>query len=113
MWLFKIRTKNDTVLVSAQSREEAIGKYFREIIDKKVSLKDVGSVFIVEDAGQEYPVRTAPLLWKLGVITEEEAVLNIQKVLNIEENEAKIILVQCAEQDSRFLKFIPKKSSKP
>jgi len=112
MLLFKIRTKNDAVMVSAQSREEAIGKYFREIVDKKVSLEDVGGVFIVEDAGQEYPVRTAPLLWKLGAINEKEAVLNIQKLLNVEEKEAKTILVQCAEQDSRFLKFIPKKSSK-
>jgi hypothetical protein len=112
MNLFKIHTRNDVVMVSAQSREGAIGKYFRELVDKKVALEDVGGVFIVEDAGQEYPVRTAPLLWKLGAITKEAAVLSIQKLLNLSEKEAKTILVQCAEQDSRFLKFVPGQSAK-
>lgn len=106
MPLYKIHTKDDAVLVEAESRDFAFAHYFKDVAEQKVPLSKIGNIIILEDNGEEYPFRTVPLLWKMALIEEETAIVTLQSILNVSKNEARKMLQKYGEKDARLIPLI-------
>lgn len=100
MKLFKIHTKDDVAIVEAKTRQIAFAKYFKEVVENKIPIEKLGNILMLKDNGEEYPIRTLPILWLMGVVDDEQA---IQTLIEIEvatsRTEARKLLKKCAEQD--------------
>lgn len=105
---FIIQTKNDKVLVTAEDRDHAFAKYFYDIINQKVPLEKVGNLVMLKTKEDDDPIafRTAPLLWKMGVIGTKCAVDNIVKCVGCSRVCAKVMLRNAANEDARLVPLI-------
>jgi len=101
MKAYRISTKDDKTIITANSRKEAIARYFLQIADGEVSLDRIGNLVTITDPdnGEEYPFRTVPSLWLLGVLDRETAELNIRVLLGVGEEESRDLLLMTAKQD--------------
>ena len=104
--LYVIEYRNGKIGVMAKNRDEAFAKFFKSIKDGKFPIEDIGQIIILYDGKTQYPFRTAPLLWKMGVIDLETAVVNIMRCTNTSKAQAKLILYECAVEDSRLIPLI-------
>lgn len=105
---FIIRTKDDKVLVTAEDRDHAYAKYFYDVINQKVSIDKIGGMIEVTEEGMNKPMcfRTAPLLWKMGIIGTKTAINHISKLTGATHKEAKQMLKEAAERDARIIPLI-------
>lgn len=107
---FIIDAKDDKVLVEAVDRDHAFAKYFYDVINEKVTLDKIGGIILLKgkrkDGGDDIPFRTAPLLWKMGIIGTSCAVDNIVECIGVSRKEAKEMLKTASEQDGRLIPLI-------
>jgi hypothetical protein len=103
---FLITTKDDKVLIEAKDKDHAFAKYFKDIVEQKVSLEKIGNIIMLSDGEDEYPMRTVPLLWKMGAIGTRVAVDNLVEVLGVSRFKAKKLLKQSADADARLVPLI-------
>jgi hypothetical protein len=101
-----IQTKSDKVLISAIDREHAFAKYFKDIAEGVIDLEKIGNLITLKDGKEEYPFRTAPLLWKMGVIGTKNAIDNIVNCVGVSRKEAKSMLKQAGDADARLIPLI-------
>jgi len=101
-----MHTKDDVVLIQAESRDVAFAKYFKQIAEEKIPLDKIGNIVMLEDDGEEYAFRTVPLLWKMMVINEETAIASLQSILNVSRNEARQMLKKYGDADARLIPLI-------
>lgn len=106
--IYFIATKNDMVLIKAKNRDYAFAKFFKDVEDGKVSLEELGSIVILHDHNEEYPFRTAPLLWQMKLIDGSTAVSNIMACTGVSEKEAEEMLGEYGFKDSRLIPIINK-----
>ncbi len=103
---FIIETKSDKVLIEAEDKDHAFAKYFKDIIEQKIPLEKIGNLIMLSDGKEQYPMRTVPLLWKMGVIGTKLAVDNLVEILRVSRFEAKKLLKECADADARLIPLI-------
>lgn len=108
---FVIHTKDDRVLITAEDKDHAFAKYFLDIIEGKIPLDKIGNIIMLKpkaesSEGEEIGCRTAPLLWKMGVLGTKVAIDNIVALVGVTRKEAKEMLKAAAEQDARFIPLI-------
>lgn len=103
MKLFEIETKEDKVLVKAEDKDHAFAQYFMDIKTQKVPLEKIGNIIILHDGTEDYPFRTVPLLWRIGVIDDETAVANLVALLEVSRNEARRLLKVYGEKDAELI----------
>lgn len=103
---FIIKTKDDKVLISAEDRDHAFAQYFKDVAEQKVSLDKIGNLIMLEDGKDKIPFRTAPLLWKMGVIGTKLAIDNIVACVGVTRTEAKAMLKDAADKDARLIPLI-------
>lgn len=108
---FIIHTKNDKVLIEAEDRDHAFAKYFYDVINEKVTLDKIGGIIMLRDEhmkseGEEIACRTAPLLWKMGIIGTQPAINNICSCTGVTHKEAKVMLKNAADADARLIPLI-------
>lgn len=107
---FIIKTKDDNVLIEAEDIDHAFAKYFYDIINQKVTIDKIGGIILVKgkkkDGGDDIAFRTAPLLWKLGLIGTATAVKHICSLIGVSHKEAKEMLKGAADDDARLIPLI-------
>lgn len=107
---FIIETKSDKVMVEAVDKDHAFAKYFYDIINEKVSIDKIGQIIVLKgkrsDCGDDIPCRTAPLLWKMGIIGTKCAIDGIVDCVGVSRKEAKKMLKQAADIDARLIPLI-------
>jgi len=107
---YRITTKDDEAIITASSRKEALARYFLQVADGEVGLDRLGNLVMVKDPdyGEQYPFRTVPALWLLGVLDRETAELNLQVLLGVGEKESRDILLTAAKQDAWIVEEVKK-----
>jgi hypothetical protein len=101
-----IETKSDKVLISAIDRDHAFAKYFKSIVEQEVSIDKIGAIILLKDGEEEYPFRTVPLLWKMGIIGTKHAIDSIVATVGGTRKEAKEMLKRAADSDARLVPLI-------
>lgn len=104
--LFLIETKGDRALIEASSTDEALAEYFADVVEGKVPLERIGNIVVLRDGRDEYPMRTVPLLWKIGLLNKEEAVSSLANMLEVTKSEAEELLERCGRADSHLIPLI-------
>lgn len=103
---FIIETKSDKVLITAEDREHAFAKYFKDIAEGEVSIDKIGNIIMLKDGKEEYPFRTVPLLWKMGIIGTSNAIDNIIACIGGTRKAAKQALKKYGDSDARLIPLI-------
>lgn len=107
---FIIEAKSDKVLIEAEDVDHAFAKYFYDIINEKVTLDKLGGIILLKgeraDGGDDIGCRTAPLLWKMGIIGTKCAMDNIVECTGVSRKEAKTMLKKAADRDARLIPLI-------
>lgn len=103
---FLIHTKGVVYPVKASTRKEAYAKFFLDIKQGKIPLKDVGQIIILKDGKDEYPFRTCPSLWLLGIIDTDTAILNIRRTIGGDDINALEMLAKTARQDRWIIGYV-------
>ena len=103
---YVITTKGDKVLITAEDRDHAFAKYFKDIIERKIPLDKVGSILMLMDGNVEIPIRTVPLLWRMGIVCTDCAITNIVDCTGVLRSEAKEILKEASDKDARLIPLI-------
>lgn len=101
-----IETKSDKVLISAVDRDHAFAKYFKSIAEQEVSIDKIGAIVMLKDGAEEYPFRTVPLLWKMGIIGTSRAIDSIVATVGGSRKDAKEMLKKAADADARLVPII-------
>lgn len=104
--IYKVVTKDDSVVIEAKNRDHAFARYFADIANGKIPLSKVGQLVTLYDGEEQYPFRTIPLLWLLGVIDKKHAILNISNLLKCSRREAEELLLKTAKEDSRLVYLV-------
>ena len=104
--LYKLTTKDEKILIKAKNREEAFAKFFKDILKGKIPLGNIGQIVTLHDRKDEYPFRTVPALYLLGVIDREIATSNVSMVLECSKIEAEIMLESCIAEDKWIIKAV-------
>ena len=101
---YKITTKDIDIVIPANDPQEAYAKFFLEVKKGNISIDDLGNILMLHDEGEEYPFRIVPTLWLMKIIGPETAIVTLQVILEIEdEDEAANVLLSSARQDSWIL----------
>ena len=103
---FVIETKDDKVLIEAEDKDHAFAKYFKDIVEQNIPLEKIGNIIMLNDGEEQYPMRTVPLLWKMGAIGTRCAVDNLVEVLGVSRFEAKKLLKKYGDVDARLVPLI-------
>ena len=104
--LYKLTTKDEKILIKAKSRKEAFAKFFKDILKGKIPLRNIGQIVTLHDGEDEYPFRTVPTLYLLGIINKEIAILNISMILECSKIEAENMLESCIAEDNWIIKAV-------
>jgi len=80
MSTYCIETKGGPYCFDADNRFEALRKFFLGIKEGSVQLSDVGLVVTITEQGEEYPFRTLPVLYFMGIFDKEKAMKLAKKV---------------------------------
>ena len=93
-----LSTKEDKVLIEANSREDAFRNYFHSL--KKITLDKLGQIVVLKDEdGEEYPFRTVPALVLLGLMNFNSGILNVAEITGCSIGESEDLLLRAMEQD--------------
>ena len=114
MNIYEIHTKADKVVIEAASRPEAFARYFKDVIDGKVTIDQLGNIIMLKDErGEEYGLRTVPILWKMGVIDDDMAIASLLSIgVADSRNAARRLLKQTADKDAWIAEEIDKLAEK-
>jgi hypothetical protein len=111
--VYVIEYKGGNFITAAKSKDEALARFFHNILNGKIKFEDLGNIIILFDDGDQYGFRTVPLLWKLGVIDKKTAIANVMLCTNTSKKEAEKILIESAKEDSRLIPYIIKMRGEP
>lgn len=107
---YTVQMKSDSIEIFAKNRDYAFAKFFKDVADDKIRLDQLGNIVILKQKhggpNNEYPFRTAPLLWQMKLISTDLAVSNIMAVAEVSQKEAEQLLYKYSFQDARLLPFI-------
>ena len=107
---YTITMKDSSVEVFAKNRDYAFAKFFKDVVNDKIRLDQLGNIIILKQKNarpnQEYPFRTIPLLWQMKLITADMAISNIMAVTGATLKEAEKMLTKMSFEDSRLIPFI-------
>lgn len=106
--IYVIDSKKDKTIIKAKNRDEAFAKFFKDVEDGKLPLKELGNVIILHDRKEQYPFRTVPLLWQMKLIDGSVAVSNIMACTGVSQKEAEEMLGEYGFKDSRLIPLINK-----
>jgi len=109
---YVIEFKGGKIRIPAKNRDTAFAKFFKNVVDSKISLEDIGAIVILHDGKKEYPFRTAPLLWQMKVIDKKTAIANIRACTGVTKKEAEEMLYKFSFKDSRLIPLINKLKEK-
>jgi len=77
---YVLRTKSLIMTVEASNRFEAFKAFFLRLKKKPSLITDIGLIVTLKDEdGKEYFMRTVPLLFGIGLIDCETALLSLEK----------------------------------
>jgi hypothetical protein len=99
---YLVKSKDYKINVIAETRDDAFALFFKSIIDDKVSLLKLGHLAMIEEDGEEYGLRTAPILVILGYLDRDLAIDGISNLLGISILDAEEVLKQCIKDDRRI-----------
>jgi hypothetical protein len=100
--------KGGKMRIIAENRDEAFAKFFKDVIEGKISLDDLGNIIILHDRKEQYGFRTVPLLWQMKLIDKQTAIANIIACTGAETKEAEKMLYKYSFDDSRLIPLIEK-----
>lgn len=103
-----LETKNYKVRYSAKSRDEAFAMFFLDVEKGNIRLEEIGSIVMLHDRVQEYPFRTAPILFQMKLLSASAATSNIMATTGVTQKEADEMLLKASFSDSRLLPIIQK-----
>lgn len=107
---FIIETKSDKVIITAEDKDHAFARYFYDIINEKVTIDKIGQIIVMkgkmEDGKDDIAFRTAPLLWKMGVIGTKCAIDGISNCVGVTRKVAKKMLKLASDEDARLIPLI-------
>lgn len=103
--IYKIRAKSLDFIVEAKTKTDAIRKFF-ELIIKDDELDNIGQVAVIKGKteSEDTPFRTTPALFYLGLLTREELVKNLERMVGCKISDEEID--EMVEKDKRFVKDI-------
>jgi len=105
---FLISYRRGIYTVKARNRKEAYAKFFFAVQNGEINFRDLGHIIVLKDGKNEYPFRTVPSLWLLGIIDQDTAIANIRLAVGCSEHEAFELLLKTAHEDSWILEEIEK-----
>jgi len=105
---FLISYRRGIYPVKARNRKEAYAKFFFAVQNGEINFRDLGHIIVLKDGKDEYPFRTVPSLWLLGIIDQDTAIANIRLAVGCSEHEAFELLIKTAHQDSWILTEVEK-----
>jgi len=77
---YVLRTKSLNMTIEALNRFEAFKAFFLRLREKPSLLTDIGLIVALKDEdGEKYYIRTVPLLFGLGLIDGETALLSLER----------------------------------
>lgn len=105
---YKISSKDDTVVL-AEDLDHATAEFFADFLDQvelgKKGINDIGYIIEITDPkGEKFLFLTVPLLWKLGLISREDAVNLFEPYIS--RNKVERELDACADVDSSLIPII-------
>jgi hypothetical protein len=110
MKIYETKTMNETLLINAETREEAYARFFLDIKRGRYPLEKTGAIIMVTDPddGEEYAFRTTPTLWLMKLIPAGVAFATIERLLDLDSSrdESATLLLNSAMQDHWILKEI-------
>ena len=112
MKFYRLHTKDAQVGIRAKSRKEAFAKFFKDVVDGKIQLSELGNIVILHDGKTEYPFRTVPSLFILGLMNETAAISNIASCISSDRVEASKMLYKAIEKDKWIYKAVMGKQPK-
>jgi len=99
--LYEVYSKGLRMLIPAKNRFEAYVRFCKENKDR---IKEMAQLITCVDDGDEYPIATAPLLYILGIIDRETAIINVRYVTGCSYEEAEKLLDKSVKRIMRNLK---------
>lgn len=106
MKVYMVDTKDCKFFVRASSRQEAFAYFFLDILDGKIDMADIGHLIMLVDNGEEYALRTAPVLVLLEVLPKDLAISGISEMTGTSLQEAEQILDICMEEDKEMADLV-------
>lgn len=106
MNIYRLESKDVAMEIAAENRMDAFVKFFISILDGKTKICEIGNLVTTYENGEEYPFRTLPVIWLLGLITDEEALNTLPVLLKTNKEKAKEALFEAARKDMWVLKRI-------
>jgi len=71
-------------MVEGASQRDALAEFFRRVRDGEIPLGDIGHLVAIRRLGETrtYYMRTVPVLWRLGVLSTEEALASLRHAVS-------------------------------
>jgi len=105
-------SKDIDIIIVAKNRKHAFAKFFKKLKDKEIGLDQIGHLVMLHDEEEEYPFRTMPSLFLLGLVDEETAIANLIECVGVNETQGGEMLYKAAEKDKWIVKAVTGKSLK-
>lgn len=109
---FRLVSKDINIMIVANTRKEAFAKFFKKLKAKEIGIEEIGNLVMLHDKDEEYPFRTVPSLFLLGLMDEETAIANIAEVVGSNPTQAGKMLYNAAEKDKWIVKAVTGKPLK-
>jgi hypothetical protein len=103
-----LESKNYKVHYTAHSRDEAFAMFFLDIEKGNIDLSEIGTIVMLHDGKEEYPFRTAPILFQMKLLSASEATSNIMATTGVDQQEADKMLLKASFNDSRLMPIMAK-----
>lgn len=106
---YVITTMGEKMIILAEDRKTAYVRFFLGVKNGKYPLDKIGGIIMVTGPnGDEYPLRTTPILWLMDLIPAGVAFATIEKMLNLDSrtDESATLLLSGAKGDSWILQAI-------
>lgn len=109
MNIYRLESKDVAMEIAAENRMDAFVKFFISILDGKTKICEIGNLVTTYENGEEYPFRTLPVIWLLGLITDEEALNTLPVLLKTnKEKKQKRLFLKLLERICGFLRELKK-----
>lgn len=97
---YRVRSNGVASTYNTKDHQMAMRIFLVDVVESEL-VDNIGQVMIAKEVGtsNEYPMRTAPALYKAGIISREIVVRGISNMLNISHYEADEMLDELVEED--------------
>lgn len=106
---YTLTTMDQKILILAEDRKTAYARFFLDVKAGKYPLDKIGGIIMVTDPdGEEYPLRTTPILWLMDLIPAGVAFATIEAMLDLDSrtDESATLLISSAKNDMWILQAI-------